>query len=273
MLQKWLESRPALLARWQRYKTPHFVMRLNAVLLLIAVCANFYFQAFCLPSLWAAGLFLLAAVHTIFLPYTRHWSPLMQPILGFLGGVSACVWLYFVVFLGWDVLFVVIFFVQPLVLLGLLAPFLLCQLLWQQLFRPTHWLSLLGFAAGIALSVSVCIWASNRYEVQAQAIRSAQKSGDFSRVERDFMSEKIMGIGFLYHLEFCIFDGWRPPLHEPLLVLGYWFSAEEFPQRRVPLAERLRHYRAVFPENKLPFPCSCAYSYSSDYFRDSLWVE
>ncbi len=81
------------------------------------------------------------------------------------------------------------------------------------------------------------------------------------------MTEKILGMHFIYHTEFCEFDGWRPPKHEPLLILGRLFNYNKDPLN-VSLEERIEIYRKVFPENKIKFDCSCAYLYKDSYHND-----
>ena len=84
------------------------------------------------------------------------------------------------------------------------------------------------------------------------------------------MTEKIIGMHFIYHTRFCEFDGWRPPIHEPILVIGMWLN-NRYDPLNVDLKTRLDLYRKFFPENKFKFDCSCGIEYSEDYINDNLW--
>jgi hypothetical protein len=90
------------------------------------------------------------------------------------------------------------------------------------------------------------------------------------------MTEKILGMYFKYHTEICEYDGWRPPLHEPALVLGQWLNGREDPlsngcQNRFELSKRIQLYKKFFPDKKVKLDCSCAVSYSSLYHSDTLF--
>ena len=84
------------------------------------------------------------------------------------------------------------------------------------------------------------------------------------------MTEKILGMHFKYHTRFCEFDGWRPPIHEPMLILGLWLNKRADPIE-LNLKQRLELYKKVYPHNKVKFKCSCAYLYRQSYHQDLLW--
>jgi len=84
------------------------------------------------------------------------------------------------------------------------------------------------------------------------------------------MTEKILGMHFIYHTRFCEFDGWRPPKHEPILVIGMWLNGREEPLK-VDLKKRIELYKKFFPDNKYKFECSCGYMYSENYHNDEIW--
>ena len=84
------------------------------------------------------------------------------------------------------------------------------------------------------------------------------------------MTEKILGMHFIYHTRYCEFDGWRPPKHEPILIIGMWLNRRIDPLN-VDLKTRLLLYKKFFPNNKYKFECSCAISHRQDYNNDNLW--
>ena len=84
------------------------------------------------------------------------------------------------------------------------------------------------------------------------------------------MTERILGIGIIYHTEFCEYDGWRPPKHDPIFNLGHWMNGRHDPFK-LDLKNRVALYRKFFPEKKVKFACSCASEYSDLYHNDQLW--
>lgn len=272
MLRLSAERKAWLRRIWQRWAKDHLVSRFNAVSLLLAVGTNYVYQAFCLPTVWAGIVFAIACISTVVLPHTRKLNEDWQTVVGFLAALSAGVWLYCTLFLGeMHLLMLITLWIQPLTLLTWLPLFLFAQCFWQGLIKSPHPRRVLGFSVGATLCLVFCIRAYSWYGYHASALRVGMMTNDFEGIKRDYMSEKIIGIGFLYHLKFCIYDGWRPPLHEPLLVVGYWLHRDGDPLRGMPLRRRIALYQSLFPETPLPYPCPCALSYSEQYFRDSLW--
>jgi len=85
------------------------------------------------------------------------------------------------------------------------------------------------------------------------------------------MTEKIIGMHFIYHTRIeMIYDGWRPPKHEPILVIGMWLN-HGVEQLKVNLKKRLTLYKKYFTEKQYKFNCSCGIMYSSDYHNDQIW--
>ena len=109
--------------------------------------------------------------------------------------------------------------------------------------------------------------------------------GEFSNLHRDVRQPAVKShfcvsagqiLGRLsnadshFFTRFCEFDGWRPPKHEPILVIGMWLN-NRYDPLNVDLKTRLDLYRNFFPENKFKFDCSCGIEYSEDYINDNLW--
>ncbi len=86
------------------------------------------------------------------------------------------------------------------------------------------------------------------------------------------MTEKILGMHFIYHTRICEYDGWRPPKHEPILVIGMWLNDREDPLN-VPLKTRLLLYEKFFSNNNYKFDCSYAIQYNNVYLNDVFWKD
>lgn len=74
-----------------------------------------------------------------------------------------------------------------------------------------------------------------------------------------YATELTLGAHWKYHTRICIYDGWRPPFHDP--VLGFakivLYQQHDF-HTQMKLAERKQLYQVIFPNNPINFHCQCA---------------
>lgn len=119
--------------------------------------------------------------------------------------------------------------------------------------------------------MAVSVFVGFKYDEAMKEIYEFEES-NYQVLDKNFMTEKILGMHFIYHTRFCEYDGWRPPKHEPLLVIGMWLNNRKDPLL-VSLEKRVELYRKFFPEKRVKFDCSCARQYEELYFNDSLWKE
>jgi len=96
------------------------------------------------------------------------------------------------------------------------------------------------------------------------------EQSNYSELKPHFFNEKILGMHLIYHTKFCEYDGWRPPVHEPLLVLGMWMNGGEW-GINISLEKRVALYQKFFPDKPVHLECSCAKMYSSTYHNDELF--
>ena len=240
----------------------------NTVLIIVIVLANIYMQAFCIPTTWAIIFLSFCFLHTILYPVLLRYSSL-HVLSGFISGISFCVFVYCIVFL------------EHINLLGLLATlivigiityiphFFAFQLIWIHIINPISRTARNSFAAGILVCIIVAMFVGKMYSDAIAEVERCQDS-NFQILERTFMTEKILGMHFIYHTRICEYDGWRPPKHEPLLILGMWLNHRRDPMH-VDLDDRIELYKKFFPENKIKFNCSCAVEYSNSYHGDEIW--
>ena len=96
------------------------------------------------------------------------------------------------------------------------------------------------------------------------------KQGEYDT--KNPMTERILGMHFRYHTRICIFDGWRPPLHDPAMVLGMFLNGGCDPLCGMDLEERVALYHAFYPTKSVTAPCACSLeSRRNGYFTDPLW--
>ena len=162
----------------------------------------------------------------------------------------------------------IIFFLFPV--FAALAPFFfIAQILWFLLLKKEFIVAKMSFL----LALSLCVWlgryAGIEYKKAMEAIEKAESS-HYETVEHTFMTEKIVGMHFKYHTRFCEYDGWRPPLHEPMLIVGLWLNGMNDPLE-MELKERLELYKKLFPNEPYKMNCSCAMQESKTYHNDPLF--
>lgn len=80
----------------------------------------------------------------------------------------------------------------------------------------------------------------------------------------NYLTELILGAHWKYHTELCCYDGWRPPFHDPVLVIS---NKVLFPFSHFGSGTILYHtdlYKKLYPDNPTHFNCRCA-------MRERLW--
>jgi hypothetical protein len=250
---------------------PKKLALLNSIFIVLMVLGNFYAQALCIPSTWAAWLVAVCFAHTAFSPLLQP-KTMFAPLNGILNGLSAAFFIYCVLFLGNVVLLAWISILHPALWGGLLVYvpyFFIIQLFWSNCVKPNSKVASFFFITTLTVCFAITYKVGKDYEMALQDIEKF-KNSNYTQLERNFYTEKILGMHFLYHTDFCYLDGWRPPLHEPFLVIGHWWNGKKDPLK-MPLRERLGLYKQFFPEKPFKLDCSCAYSYSRNYHNDPLW--
>ncbi|MBD2769646.1 hypothetical protein IC235_17285 [Hymenobacter sp. BT664] len=268
---------------WLRPLMPYF----NIGLAIAAYGANEHcVQGFCQPVPWAAGVLLASTAAFLLWPWLKHVAGLNYLLL-FLMGVHFTVCLYCTYFIGPSQLLPVLLF------FFLLFPMLLWVpvLFGAQAARRAWTAELAGakavFALGVLALVPVQCWAEYQYrEIEAAVARvppaQRHRAALAAVVPRTYMAERLAGALFKYHNypEF-IFDGWRPPLHDPLVNVSLWArSGVDVNPLQAPwqdstgkevanrLEEQARFYHLLFPERPLKVDCACAQIWDAEGYYD-----
>lgn len=241
----------------------------NLILILFLVFANSYMQIMCIPTLWAAVVIFLCFLGVVIYPVIKEENVKLVRLISFINGVSFMLFIYCLIFMEELSLYGLVLLLAFIGFLILIPHYFAIQLLYNYVFKPANNVSRKYFFIGIVCSFMLPIFATFLYHNSVNEIKDGQHN-NYKNIEQSFMTEKIIGMHFIYHTEFCEFDGWRPPKHEPLLILGRLFNNNKDPLN-VSLEERIEIYKKVFPENKVKFDCSCAYLYNKSYHNDKLW--
>ncbi len=250
-------------------KKPISLVVLNACLVIAAILGNMYFQVFCRPSTWSMVLIVICFGHCIFAPWTSRLN--MFPILfGVLEGLSFFFLIYCMLFLegmAFLGLFAIFFFgIGFLLLLPLILLFQMGFRNWHTHFR---FINNKGFIATAILVAIAGSYIGYAYQRELENFKKFQDS-NFAYLNDSFLTEKILGMHFLYHTRICLYDGWRPPVHEPVLVIGRWLNGGEDPLP-VDLDKRVTLYQKMYPNKPVKLDCSCAKIGAVEYQKDRLW--
>ncbi len=265
-----------MLRRFRNFiSTPKGLSIVNTVLLVLVILTNLLFQAFCRPTEWATILLIICFLNVALYPLITEQTKLFY-VSNFINGLSFGIFVYCIIFLehiNFLGLFAILLF--GLGLVTFIPYFFVIQLFYKLLFGYKNVLTKILFCLGILTFLSVAFVFNSQYKTALVSIDNFKKS-NFTTLDKNFMTEKILGMYFKYHTQICEYDGWRPPLHEPALVIGQWLNGRQDPlspdrHSRLDLKERINLYRSFFPDEKVKLNCSCASGYSSDYHNDSLF--
>ncbi|MBS1946101.1 MAG: hypothetical protein JST98_13105 [Bacteroidetes bacterium] len=257
------------LARWM--DSPRLVL-VNVLLCGAAVLANHLFQVFCRPVVWAWITLIICMVPVIFFPLIKEHAKRFRLPLFFLFGIAACICVYCILFLGPLYAFIPLaVFLNPLAILGLLPIFMLVQIIYHARQTPGSFKPFLsGILLCISFAIGMALWFNRSFSGVQTALHDPSKA---SQVPPNYMTELMLGMHVKYHISLCVLDGWRPPLHDPSIVVAAWLNVPFLPDPEraryrgddhvcpAPLffgGDRIAVYKRVFPNKDIHPDCRCA---------------
>ncbi len=246
------------------FSKPKRLAWFNFITLLVGILVNAMMQIYCIPTNWAGIVLIFSFTAVILYPIAFYHKKVLS-LFSFVNGISFIIFVYCIIFL------------EHINLLGILLPLiylphiLAIQLIWNHLIKPKTKNIRLFFIIGIAVSISVFGLFGYQYKEAINHIEQLKMS-NYSTLEKTFMTEKILGMHFIYHTRFCEYDGWRPPIHDPGLVIGLWLNQRTDPLENISLENRIQLYKKFYPNKKIKQDCSCAWQYSKNYHTDKLWI-
>lgn len=272
-----------------------WLVPVNTLLCVGAIVANARHQVFCKPVAWAAVVMVITIAPLVAYNLIRDRLGRFRSLVFFLFGIAACICLYCIVFLSYlnvaGLLSLVVIpyeliskghFGAPLALPFASLPLVLSiQLLGIVLGRDANRTDRKHFGSGVALCLAFALVMTTWFNLQYSTVQSALTLGTTKGMPHNYMTERMLGMHFKYHLSFCPYDGWRPPLHDPSIVVAVWLTAPfrsdmdwhgkrilSSGQRTTDFDARLAAYKAVFPGSPLRQTCSCAKGYRELYMND-----
>ena len=236
----------------------------NAVLALLFVLLNAFFQIYCRPVLWAEMVAVVCLLWFVAKPLVQEKTP--SEIRGFLSSWSCFFWSYcffflftetkkmdkWMDFLPWGVFMFFLLSIKFCKELGV----------WSR--------EGLSFWVTNIITVLVLVGAANTYHRIAQEMKAGNMKNSENRVFA-YWQERIVGMHFIYHTRYCPYDGWRPPKLDPMLTIVLAVNNYEDPLHELSLEQRLQMYRRLYPDRPYKFKCACAKSYAKDYHQAALW--
>lgn len=262
---------------------------ITAIYTIAALIVNFYMlQVMCMP-VWWAGVFiglLLIAIHLY--PYLNNI--ILRSITAFLLGVGIFISIYSILFLAdpWANFLGYIAYIIGILAMGLgLLPFLFVYYLYHiyRYYKEGIIIIKRTMIAGLLVPVVATSIYLVPFKRELQQFEQACSIPDTvpryvinnkdmqypELIEPNIYTEQFIGIGMKYHtkLEFTV-DGWRPPMHDPLLNIGLWLYSDTY--YPVPKLNRIKYYKLFFPERSYKFNCPCSYMHDGmTYFDTEYW--
>lgn len=227
--------------------------KLNIVLICICIIFNIYHNGgFCVFVPWAMTVQIICFINIITFTWvenTRFWQ-----LNALVCGISTGVFFYWIVFMGWAV----VLFAAPVWFIFLL--------LWRNVIHPIRKYVRAWYFAGIILCVILAVNSTLLFSSAAQKVRMGKYD------TKNPMTERILGMHFRYHTRICSYDGWRPPLHDPAMIIGMRLTGGKDPLEGMPLKNRVVLYHKVYPSHPVKARCACSIeSMQYGYFDDELW--
>ena len=251
---------------------------LNIVLAALAYVANEYWiQGFCQPVEWAAWALALSTGAFLLWPWGRQVRGLNY-LLALLMGVHLAVCIYCVLFSVGDLVMALFLFFLVLPLLLWVPVVFGVQAVGRMVRSHSRGLQTV-FLIGACALLPVQWWAEQQYRAIEAAVATLPPSQRHTAaalarvVPRTYMAERLAGALFKYHnYAEMQFDGWRPPLHDPLVNVSLWLHGAHGGNPLVvgAIDEQAAFYHQLFPALPIKADCTCNQTDDGNSYRD--WV-
>lgn len=266
----------------------HYILIITSIFS-ISYFYNLDYQIFCQPVLWAKFLILIIFIWLIILPKIIDRYSLNLVMLGLLLFISIYLLAfgsseYFIFALSNSVIYLPLYFLSLFLnkkfktqkfgflnLYGFLILFLPLILI-QSIFYLRKSLS----KKTLLILIIPFIFLGLAYygTFKSQIIKELIKNEDYKALVEirenktdEYLLELIMGAGWKYHTDICLLDGWRPPFHDPSIVVirfveslnhNYDHSKGPYLYKKDNSKYSYNKYKIVFPEKPVRFDCKCA---------------
>ncbi len=257
-----------------KLRKPWLRSAMNFTLVSGAYFANQFHQVYCQPVTWAAIALILIFIPVVFWPLLRERWHLSHPSLQIVRGCAFCICLYCIVFIERGNLLLPFLIPFGFGIAGLVPHYFAALMIYQTFRRRSGWVMRGTFLVGVLLSgmiVGYFVWDFRQAVPIAQELAMHPEPYEGPHAQA---VEWILGMHFRYHtLPNVVDDGWRPPLHDPAGVIGFWSIGRVDPLS-LKLPERVALYKQVFPDAPKRANCSCAWDYDAEtYWTASVLLD
>ncbi|GAB2857643.1 hypothetical protein GCM10027044_16960 [Hymenobacter ruber] len=280
--------------QWLRPRMPY----VNIGLAGAAYGANQYVaQVFCQPVLWAAAVLIGSVGAFLAWPWLVGWPKAVRYVALFLQGALVPVCAYCVVFMGPGELVVGVLFFFFLLPVLAWVPVLFAGQALRQAWRSELPGGRVVFGLGMVPLLVAQGWAEQQYRdveaavAQLPPAQRRQPAALVRVVPRTYIAERLAGKLFKYHNYEDDNDGWRPPLHDPLvnislwsrggmayikpgvreanpLLVGYWDARWKVLVSSID--SQAVFYHQLFPNLPVKADCTCNQTYDGESYRK--WI-
>lgn len=233
-LKKFLKKYSPLLYSLYNLSIFYFLWYLN----------TYKWQSFCVPVDWAQIL-LIACVSTYILHFYK-WPKFLRVVIWFLNGcfIWVCFYCAWFVLDSDDALMSIFYLFLPII--GPMIPIFILKFNFSKiddlLIKRSFYIGLI--VPFVILLLNACLYLNAYHNIQNK------------RMQHGYWEEKIVGMHFKYHTRMCLFDGWRPPMHEPMLVVFNRIIGD--PLVKHSLIDRINIYKKEFPNEPIRVKCTCS---------------
>jgi hypothetical protein len=244
-------------------------------------------QIFCRPVPWATTVIIIFCVSFLILPFLTRQTILLKIISAFCGlGFFIAIYLLlfarqeYLIFVAFNIPIILIlyfllrfakrkfktnvfdaFYLYPAIVL---TPFLLLFQLWLMLKNlETKTQKRLFIATPILTLIIALLLTFQINNILNRFNNATDKEKELKEIVKNpinnYLTELILGAHWKYHTELCLYDGWRPPFHDPILVIAnkILFPFSMFDQK-AGLPVKSQYYNKIYPDNPMEFDCKCA---------------
>lgn len=266
----------------------HFIIS-NACIFLSCYFYNTERQLFCRPVPWASTVIILFCVSFLTLP-SINWRTKVLNIIAAVCGLGLFVALYILLFASrtGDYLIFIALNIPVILILHfilrsvkrkyqtnvfnalyfypaiILTPFLLLYQLWTLLKNlPTKTQKRLFITTPVLTLIIGLVLTFQINNIIDRIGGATDKEKELKEIVvnpiNSYLTELILGAHWKYHTQLCLYDGWRPPFHDPVLVIArYFFPIPYYFEQGKKQLGGQSLYETIYPKNDTKFDCKCA---------------
>ncbi|MDO7849095.1 hypothetical protein Q5H92_22220 [Hymenobacter sp. M29] len=257
-------------------------------------------QVFCQPVPWAAAVLIGSVGAFLAWPWLVGWPRAVRYAALFLQGTLVPVCVYCVVFMSPGALVVGVLFFFFLLPVLAWVPVVFAGQALRRAWRSELPGGRVVFGLGMVPLLVAQGWAEQQYRAVEAAVaqlppaQRRQPAALVRVVPRTYMAERLAGTLFKYHnYEESTLNGWRPPLHDPLVnvslwsrggmghdrnygrnnvraanpLLVYYWDADNGVQTGS-LESQVALYHALFPALPIKADCTCNHTYDGESYLE-----